>query len=346
MTDALLTPFWQGTTMENETVTFNRQQDGRIIGKLLFVPDEIPRLTDWTLEKAYIAGKDYLWQPGTSELELPEGSAIPYFTPEDFTAGDLPPFDGQHFDALGRARIGNTLYCVSEYLYGRQLAASYTHSDAFTGPLANGQLNLLPRLAGRLKRREGVRIVYFGDSIFSGCDASSLYNRAPFMPPQAELVKRGLELHYGAEVTMINPSVGGMTSQWGKETAQERAADEKPDLVIIGFGQNDGPWPPENTLENVKAIIETVKATQPDCEFIVVASLMPNPASGFLGSQATQPALLETLSGPGIAYVNMYSLHECLLQNKHYADLTGNNINHPNDFFIRIYAWNILRAMQ
>jgi hypothetical protein len=48
-----------------------------------------------------------------------------------------------------------------------------------------------------------------------------------------------------------------------------------------------------------------------------------------------------------VVSVNMYALHEYLVfeRGKHYVDLSSNNINHPNDFLIRLYAMNIISAL-
>ncbi|MEF2247094.1 hypothetical protein [Paenibacillus sp. IITD108] len=40
----------------------------------------------------------------------------------------------------------------------------------------------------------------------------------------------------------------------------------------------------------------------------------------------------------GCVIVNMTRLHTQLLERKKYSDLTGNHINHPNDFLSRLYA--------
>lgn len=41
-------------------------------------------------------------------------------------------------------------------------------------------------------------------------------------------------------------------------------------------------------------------------------------------------------------YVEMWEKHTRLLQNKKYEDMTVNNLNHPNDFIIRLYAMSMI----
>ena len=40
----------------------------------------------------------------------------------------------------------------------------------------------------------------------------------------------------------------------------------------------------------------------------------------------------------GVATANMTGVHQELLRHKSFLDMTGNNINHPNDFLSRWYA--------
>ena len=46
-----------------------------------------------------------------------------------------------------------------------------------------------------------------------------------------------------------------------------------------------------------------------------------------------------------IAVAEVTSAHKYVLEHKEYYDMTGNNVNHPNDFLARIYAMVILRTM-
>ena len=40
----------------------------------------------------------------------------------------------------------------------------------------------------------------------------------------------------------------------------------------------------------------------------------------------------------GVVVADMTTFHEALLAQKRYCDMTGNNVNHPNDFLARAYA--------
>ena len=46
-----------------------------------------------------------------------------------------------------------------------------------------------------------------------------------------------------------------------------------------------------------------------------------------------------------MAIVPVTSMHKSLLEKKRYYDMTGNNVNHPNDFMARIYAQTVNKTI-
>ena len=108
-----------------------------------------------------------------------------------------------------------------------------------------------------------------------------------------------------------------------------------------GTGRMD----PQVFKANIQGIIHKVKQNNPKAEFILVATMLPNPESDFVGTQQFFKKVLEELTGPGIVLVDMTSVHAELLKYKSYQDMTGNDINHPNDFLIRWYAQQILSTL-
>ena len=80
------------------------------------------------------------------------------------------------------------------------------------------------------------------------------------MPSWPELVIGKLRRSYSGLIRFNNQSVGGMLAQWGQDKAAELVVPQKPDLVIIGFGMNDGSAkiPPEKYRQNIKSIMDSV----------------------------------------------------------------------------------------
>ena len=64
------------------------------------------------------------------------------------------------------------------------------------------------------------------------------------------------------------------------------------------------------------------------------------------GNQIKFAEKLLELETEGVVVANMTRLHQDLLKRKNYADMTGNNINHPNDYLARVYAQVLLKTMK
>ena len=95
--------------------------------------------------------------------------------------------------------------------------------------------------------------------------------------------------------------------------------------------------------ERMAGIIDRVRAVRPECEFILVANTLSNPDVGAPWTNRyhteNQAALLELEKEySGVAVARMLDVEQYLLQHKRYWDMTGNNINHYNDFMTRVQA--------
>jgi len=77
----------------------------------------------------------------------------------------------------------------------------------------------------------------------------------------------------------------------------------------------------------------------------------PNATNGWYGHQDQQEAHLERTAknfrDDGVACVvsNMTSVSKAVLEHKEFHDYSGNNINHPNDYFVRVYAQTLLQTI-
>lgn len=139
--------------------------------------------------------------------------------------------------------------------------------------------------------------------------------------------------------------MGGGDTKWGKENAGEVAAATSPDLAIIAFGMNDSTASvcTATYIWNTLRIMATIRAQHPDCEFILVSSMLLNPQTAMdTGMHAKYSKALNRLAQEGVAVADMTQMHAQLLQRKPYADMSGNNLHHPNDFLSRAYAQVLL----
>lgn len=351
-------PFWDRNVMYNEAACFIQEGEA-VSAKLLCTPVKIVSVRDWSLQKEYVEGRDYIWDEGSKTLIRPEGSEIPFFTPgqlagENEQGGKVPAFTGDYqadFDEQGRSRFGNVLYCVSEYLYSRQINVTYIYDpEEFNGPTALYQGDKLPRTMDKLNKGEGLNVVFYGDSIPYGCEASSMYNREPNQNTYPQLFRIGLNKIFGSRIRLRNTAVGGMTSAWGLENVESGVIQYKPDLAVILFGGNDdGIGGAQATFKNMRGMIERIQRELPECEIIIMGTIVGNEAAGF-NTPTLKPLLTQGFNQiaeeyTGVVSIDIYNLHSYMLESKNYVDLSGNNINHPNDYMIRVHAMQLMATL-
>jgi lysophospholipase L1-like esterase len=166
--------------------------------------------------------------------------------------------------------------------------------------------------------------------------------------PFPELVAGALQRATGSDIKLTNVAVGGWTSDQGLKQAQEaRPAAAKPDLVIIAFGMNDvGRRDAARYKRNIEGMISEVRKDAPEAEFLLVATMLSN-SEWFLPMDQFplyRDALVE-LQGPGIAVADLTSVWTELLKRKSFYDLTGNGVNHPNDYGHLVYAQVIFATL-
>ncbi len=367
MKKAFSAKYWEGDTVYYETVGFRYDKDGAILcGKLLFEPDKILSVTkpDWVTP--YVEGKDYILSG--RQFSLPEGSSIPVY-PYD---RNQPKFKGEPMEPVWAAVYDDPSRFISidPGAYEFQICVSYTHKDAWDGFTPVSQKECLPRTFGKLENGETLRVVYFGDSIEAGWEASGVdenvigmrrgepgpiefhlvHDRAPYVPAWPTLVTTALrEAYPEANVIHINRSCGGMATPWGIRVAKELVCAKKPDLVVLGFGMNQADHPVEEFITDIRKIMEIIREDCPECEFLLLSPMQPNPDAKPYRHHVLyeQEKALEALAPDfGAAVAPVHSMFRALLERgKTHADITGNNINHPNDFSVRLYFQTIAASL-
>jgi lysophospholipase L1-like esterase len=346
-------PLWNNQIVYNETVMFIRDSDGNIPEKKLAYPiAKILEVRDSALTILYEQDVDYQVTQDGNLKALPGGGI--YVT--DFDDYYLPQDKPGGIGALSKSVQGRFLdYGESDYFYSRQVCVTYITVTKYSGAKPAFNKDALPKTLQKLSARENLKIVFYGDSITEGCNASGHYNVAPNMPRFSEMTAARLKNHYGyddTDITVVNTAVGGWLSDNGKGELTSRVLDHQPDIVVLGFGMNDGTFgiPDDVFGNNIDFMVRKIKNTLSDCEIILISTMLPNPDAttqsngDYLKKQKDyQSVLYEIAAGyDGVAVADVTAVHEHLLSRKDYCDMTGNNINHPNDFLIRIYTQVIL----
>ena len=104
----------------------------------------------------------------------------------------------------------------------------------------------------------------------------------------------------------------------------------------------------EQYIANTQAIMDSIRTGNPDAEFILVATMRGNPewtATSNEHYDAYREGLLG-LDGDGVAVADVTSVWSELLAHKPFTSITGNGVNHPNDFGHRMYAQVILGLLR
>jgi acyl-CoA thioesterase-1 len=318
----LLEPFWATTTMYRESVAFRDRGDGTPNAALVFRPDAILEVASNARDVVYEEGRDYTIDSAAGRiLRLPDSR--------------MPMLPGHGSRADGAV------------LHPWQSAITYVHAGPWTGycPVYAGAA--LPRVTRRLQRGEPLTIVVIGDSISEGYDSSGFHSFAPMQPPYATLVAAGLEQRFGGTIELHNLAVAGSTASDGVWEAP-RIAVLNADLVIVAYGMNDATYAGADEFNrDISAIIRRVRTDTAAAEFILIAPMQPTADCDFVDATRILQYrdVLAGLCGDGIALADMTALWTDLLQRKAAVDLSGNGLNHPNDFGHRLYAQVILAML-
>jgi lysophospholipase L1-like esterase len=320
-------PFWRGKLMENEPVLFIRSEGTPVAtGKLLFVPSAKPIIMAPDLVMKYEEEKDYVWKPGSNTIELTADTRITFKS-----SAEMVPPPGSPNTLMG------VLFSEGRFFHDLQVQVSYPHAGDW--PLQDAPpAQLLTRSLSKLKAKQPLKLVALGDSITIGGNASGFAGSEapPHQPPYPQLVANTLQQRFGAAVTLANLARGGTGAGWGLEMVAKVAA-EKPDLIILAFGMNHGE--PAAGFEAVmRKLRDAVQAACPEADIVLVAPMTGNPC-GFPPERFTgYREALRNLTTPNVALADVTSPWLELLKRKPFSDLSGNNINHPNDFGHRVYA--------
>ena len=369
-----LDPFWRTSEMKRESVLFLKptgtSNDPRGASgswqktwpqaKLLFLPNEVVRVTGSDQQTAYEQGRDYIVDRQTGTLYLPPSSRIPFKTMDQLypklDAGDATiPFIVKTGDLTRGVLFGE------DGLYASlQVEVSYTLTPGqWAGYVPEYAGAELPKTIAKLQAGQQIKIFIIGDSISQGYSSSKWEVTRPFQPPYQELLAGALQLAYHGG----NPVVGQLrdfaVATWPAslglaQTQMLHTGLDQPDLVLIAFGANDALalQDPVKFKANIQGIMNAVLADSPNTEFILVTSMISNKEWDFVFPGVNIPFPVEQfplmrdalaqLVGPGVAMADVTGVYQTILQRKQFADITGNGVNHPNDFSHMVYAQTIL----
>ncbi len=341
---AAMEPFWLADVVDSEPVLFVRDpESGEAHATLLFPVQQVLTVRNSAGDATYTAGVDFRYTTGSPEIIVPPESRIITKTPADLRR----PADSQKYKLTHRDGNGEILFGAKLEYHQMQTFVTYRKATN-DWPVTMTQFDALslPRTVNKLRQQQPVSVVLLGDSISTGCNASAWGGGAPFQPAYPELLQKHLETHYDTDVVLTNLSVAGKSTPWGLMMI-DKVVEHQPDLVIIAFGMNDSAGlSPQEYGANTAAMIAKTRESIPDVEFVLVASMLGNRDWTRLKHEVFPKYRdeLAKLCEGGVALADMTSVWSEFLNRKKDADLTGNGVNHPNDFGHRVYA-QVLSAL-
>ena len=317
---------------------------------LLYPIEEVIAVTDINLKTIYEEGKDYIVED--HKLVFTKSSRIPQMSKDEYYLKDSPQVSikvnkDKCPDKFDEDRY--LFFSEGDGVIKHQITITYKHKPEpklFTQLHQRGKLD---RFFKKLENKEDTTIVFFGDSITVGCNATGTEyggNMAPYTEPWPVMVTEYLKNKYQTNIKYVNTAVGGMVTEWGVNNYEERVNQYHPDLLVLAFGMNDGWLAKEKHFELILQIIHGVRAKNPECDIILVSTTVPNVETNWFGKQYTYIEEYKKHDLDHVAICDMTNTHFKLLERKRFKDMTGNDVNHPNDFLIRVYAQMILDVME
>ena len=300
----------------------------------------------------YEAGRDFICVPGSDELIRPAGSHIP-LVPDSILrpTADLRLHPHPQANAIANAVDGgNLMFCNRNEIALRQVDVSYIRiGQGFVSGI-DRQLSRLPRTRARLAAGQSLRVTLIGDSISEGYNATEFVKSAPYAPPYMKQVCMELAGRYRAEVPLTNRALASTGIQYAEKIA-DRWCGDRPDLLVVAYGMNNfSNTPVEDFIAMLEEIIAKGKAASPEMEFLVVTPMTGNPQwrPTVPGPDAIYAQAMRDFvagQGPETALADVQMVWRKILERKKFYDLTGNGVNHPNDYGHRIYASVILEVL-
>lgn len=337
---SLIEPAWASPAVRRESSVLLKSKDGPATARLAFPAAELTEVS--TADRQHLFADAKLSADGLT-VTFAKTDPLQAISVEDL----FPPKDSPN---SYKHRLGhpeqNLLYRPGRWFHDRNVEITYRRRD-----LPKDKLEVhgtLPKTLAKLKAGLPLTLGISGDSISTGLDASGTTKTFPHQPGYPDLVAAQLEVSHGTPIKLKNRAVGGWSVANGVAELDKLLA-EKPDLVIVAYGMNDvGRRDPDWFFNQTKTILDRIRTANPEIEVILVSPMLGNkewvhtPREMF----AKYRDELRKLSGPGVALADVTAVWELMLKNKHDLDLTGNGLNHPNDFGHRLYAQVILSILK
>ena len=314
-----------------------------------FPAAKIRRVYNPTLGCDYVAGTDYMTEDGGRTFRRTANSAIP-FLPKEIRYPSKERailFPDPSANAIGTSAVSPTgLVCFDgrDFFAKHQVLVDYVTKAPL--PELSAIAGKLPNTMKLLRDGKQLDIAFIGDSITDGWNASAKVGCAPGQPPWAGLVTEFLS-DLGP-CRAFNGAVSGSGSGSAVEHLDICCKEFTPSLLFIAYGMNDmSHLSAEEFGNNIRAVMAAGLKRSPAMEFVLVSQMSGNaewdntPA----GKDVIFANELERIASEceHRAFAPVNRLWHALTDEcgKTFLDVSGNGVNHPNDYGHRIYAFAV-----
>jgi lysophospholipase L1-like esterase len=170
------------------------------------------------------------------------------------------------------------LVCADDdAFHRRQVEVSYTHVGGWDGLTPWCADEAVPGTIRRLRAAEPVRVALTGDSISEGYNASGFIRVPPYQPRMA-CWSRPVSNRRTDRLSSSTTSRSRVGRRTTVSPTSNASLSVNPQLVIVAYGMNDASYAaPAELAGNVSALMDQVRRTSPDAEFVIVSPMLPHP---------------------------------------------------------------------
>lgn len=331
-----------GDVLKNESAMFV----GCDRVNLLYPARKVLKVCNEVTGEIWEEGVDWSFDASCNQLLRLPNSKIPFMTTEDMAPADdqavYYPEPGAN-SVPGRIGGGNVRFDSGSFFAEHQVEIDYEAAVdvKLTKDYGIGSECRCPKFRQMLDNGKNVRITALGDSITEGYNSGKFIGFAPYRKPWVELFAEFLVQHFHVQCDLQNRGINGETSD--AALRKPELLDGKSDLWIIAYGMNELSRSPKEYIFTINEVIDKIASADPEAEFLLIT-----PMSGFEQwsytpvekTLAFAEALREycTSAGEKILCADVSWLWQTVLLRKSFYDITGNGVNHPNDYGHTIYA--------
>ena len=345
--DSLRRAAWETPIVERESsILLQEDGDGPVLARLAYPAKRVLKITSATGLVEFTVGQEASLSEDGCTLRFADCKGISVVKTNALFLPAGAPHSYAHRKDHPEQHL---LYAPGHWFHDRNVEITYERlkSGEPNEVLPSVALGKLPLTLQRLRDQSRLEIGVSGDSISTGLDSSGTTQTPPNQPGYVELLRVALREDFNAEVSVENRSVPGWSIANGiSDWPQLR--ESKPELVLIAYGMNDvGRRDPDWFEARLRELIAMIQIDLPGTEILLVSPMLGNaewvhtPREMFLEYRDR----MRKFVGKGIAVADVTEVWHRLLQRKHDLDLTGNGLNHPNDFGHRLYAQAILQLL-